>query len=438
MLSSDALAAALAAAGAQPLPLLLPPPASPPPSLQHGGGCVSPAVVAAASRAVALVTVRGGGAWGSGVCVGHRTGIFLTVAHLLQPDAPSAGGAPAPRAPHARSSSSSRRASVAAGAGNAHAQQPVSSLPVLPAGAAPDALLRLPGGGGAWRRARTVWVCRGPLDVALLRLVDDDLIQAPLLQEGHLPALALPPARHAAAHLAPGAPCVVIGHAQFAPAVMLPPAAAAGVVARVLAPHRSSTSDVTSSSSPPPPPPLAMLLTSAAVHAGASGGAVVGADGALLGLVTSNARAAGADAPLPCLNFSVAAPALAQLLAAVADADAAGAAAAQLTPGGGGGAPRALLAACAALDATDDDMAALWALQSPPPLCDDHLDGGERGARPARQLPHAGGPRLAAYLAQLREEDEGGKESGGGVARAPLPLPLSLPLPQQAQRRSRL
>ncbi len=36
-----------------------------------------------------------------------------------------------------------------------------------------------------------------------------------------------------------------------------------------------------------------MLITTATVHAGASGGAVVGEDGALLGLVTSNARFVG-------------------------------------------------------------------------------------------------------------------------------------------------
>jgi hypothetical protein len=427
MLSSDALAAALAAAGAQALPLL-PPPASPPmpppSSLQHHGG-VSPDVIAAASRAVALVTVRGGGAWGSAVCVGPRRGLFLTVAHLLQPSAPSAGGAPAP---WASSASARRRGSSGADAfdlGGADDANVHASLPPLPAGAVPDALVRLTGGDGAWRRARTVWVCRGPLDVALLRLVEEEEAhdEAPRLQEGHLLAsLALPPARDARAHLEPGAPCVVIGHAQFAPAAALPPAAAAGVVARVLAPHRSA--------SDAPSPSLAMLLTSAAVHAGASGGAVVGADGALLGLVTSNARAAGADAPLPSLNFSVAAPALAQLLAAVAAADAAGATAAQLTPGSGGpgaGAPRALLAACAALDAPDGDMAALWALQSPPPAL--YGEEGERVAPPARELPPAGGPRLAAYLAQLRDG-----ESGAGVApQAKSPLPL-----QHEQRRSRL
>lgn len=48
----------------------------------------------------------------------------------------------------------------------------------------------------------------------------------------------------------------------------------------------------------------AMLQTTAAVHPGGSGGAVVDADGRLIGLVTSAARHSGGSM-LPHLNFSI-------------------------------------------------------------------------------------------------------------------------------------
>jgi hypothetical protein len=47
-----------------------------------------------------------------------------------------------------------------------------------------------------------------------------------------------------------------------------------------------------------------MLQTTAAVHPGGSGGAVVDADGRLIGLVTSAARHSGGSM-LPHLNFSI-------------------------------------------------------------------------------------------------------------------------------------
>lgn len=54
----------------------------------------------------------------------------------------------------------------------------------------------------------------------------------------------------------------------------------------------------------------AMLLTSATVHAGASGGALVNADGCVVGIVTSNARHSASGATIPNLNFAVAVDAL--------------------------------------------------------------------------------------------------------------------------------
>ncbi len=59
----------------------------------------------------------------------------------------------------------------------------------------------------------------------------------------------------------------------------------------------------------------AMIMTSATVHAGASGGAVVTAEGCIAGIATSNARHSGSGSTIPNLNFAVAADALRQLWA---------------------------------------------------------------------------------------------------------------------------
>ena len=54
----------------------------------------------------------------------------------------------------------------------------------------------------------------------------------------------------------------------------------------------------------------AMVLTTATVQSGASGGAVLSPSGALIALVTSNARHTASGAVIPNLNFGIAAPAL--------------------------------------------------------------------------------------------------------------------------------
>ena len=61
-----------------------------------------------------------------------------------------------------------------------------------------------------------------------------------------------------------------------------------------------------------------MVMTSATVHAGASGGAVVTADGCIAGITTSNARHSGSGSTIPNLNFAVAGEALQPLWALAA------------------------------------------------------------------------------------------------------------------------
>ena len=53
-----------------------------------------------------------------------------------------------------------------------------------------------------------------------------------------------------------------------------------------------------------------MVLTTATVQSGASGGAVLSPSGALVALVTSNARHTSSGAIIPNLNFGIAGPAL--------------------------------------------------------------------------------------------------------------------------------
>ena len=126
--------------------------------------------------------------------------------------------------------------------------------------------------------------------------------------------------------------------------------------------------------------PHALLRVSLPIYGGDSGGGLFSLDGALLGIVTSNAslrvggparvggipplsdaallKVSDAQPPpqlLPTLNFSVAGHALRRLCAAARGA------------GGEGGGKHALLAACVALDARDKVVERAWALQEPQP-----------------------------------------------------------------------
>lgn len=122
------------------------------------------------------------------------------------------------------------------------------------------------------------------------------------------PAQAVPYPQHAASHtglpclqLQPvtmadnssqvaGRPCWVVGHGLFGPGLGLLPSVTAGTIAKVVG---------------VPGQPATLMLTTATVHSGASGGAVLDAQGHLVGLVTSNARHASGTT-LPNLNFCIA------------------------------------------------------------------------------------------------------------------------------------
>lgn len=126
-----------------------------------------------------------------------------------------------------------------------------------------------------WCEAKVVYVCKGPIDVALLQLVSVPGQLRPIAVNLTCPKL--------------GSEVYVIGHGLFGPRSEISPSASAGVVAKIVEMNDHFP---------------AMIETTAAVHPGGSGGAVVDSSGHLIGLVTSNARHGGGKT-MPHLNFSI-------------------------------------------------------------------------------------------------------------------------------------
>ncbi|KAK8514054.1 hypothetical protein V6N12_008773 [Hibiscus sabdariffa] len=137
-----------------------------------------------------------------------------------------------------------------------------------------------------WCNAKVVYICKGPLDVALLQLdsIPDKL--SPIMVDFIQPSL--------------GSKAYVIGHGLLAPRCFSP-SVCSGVVSKVV---KAEVPLCYKSFLPEVSEFPAMLETTAAVHPGGSGGAVVNSDGRLIGLVTSNARHGGGTV-IPHLNFSI-------------------------------------------------------------------------------------------------------------------------------------
>ena len=319
-----------------------------------------------AYRGIAMLSAAGAPSWGTCVCVGQRARLFLTAAHVIHPSAPAAANAGLAARPVQQYGGGRHPLKI----DNAAAAP--AGLPEVPPGAATAAFLRpwhAPAGRSSALAARTVWVSRGPLDVALVQLEE---LSASSREAGP-PFTQLVPTPKPGTALLPGAHVLVAGHAHFGPGMTSPPPV---VTAGCVAAHS---------------PAAGVLRVSAAVHAGASGGAVLCPHtGELLGLVTSNAALSSpsggaASLPLPALNFSIAAPALEDLCAACAALPAGIA----LRPGMAAEAAVAgLAAACAALDAPNDNISAVWAL---------------RPGRPQERGPvDVPGPKLAEFLGSLR------------------------------------
>ncbi|KAE8728781.1 Mitochondrial arginine transporter BAC1 [Hibiscus syriacus] len=156
-----------------------------------------------------------------------------------------------------------------------------------------------------WCNAKVVYICKGPLDVALLQLdsIPDKL--SPIMVDFNQPSL--------------GSKAYIIGHGLLAPRCGFFPSVCSGVVSKVV---KAEMPLYYKSFLPGVSQYPAMLETTAAVHPGGSGGAVVNSDGRLIGLVTRsallhilvafvvvatwmhNARHGGGKV-IPHLNFSI-------------------------------------------------------------------------------------------------------------------------------------
>ncbi|KAJ3698861.1 hypothetical protein LUZ61_002566 [Rhynchospora tenuis] len=226
-----------------------------------------------AISSVALITVNG--SWASGIILNNK-GLILTNAHLLEPW---------------RFGSTStldllnKTTPLREEIGNRQ------SLPYLSYTGYGKISVRLNQlDSQVWCDASVVYVSKGPLDVALLKLnsFPSDLCAIDLDFQC--------PSRGATIH--------VVGHGLIGPRSGLFPSVTSGIISNIFTIpgplYASETSVETQNCSGIP----VMLQTTAAVHPGASGGAVVNSDGRLVGLITSNAKH-GSGSNIPHMNFSI-------------------------------------------------------------------------------------------------------------------------------------
>ncbi|PON61385.1 Peptidase S1C [Trema orientale] len=231
--------------------------------------CPSPVEKAVAS--VCLITVDDG-VWASGVLLNHQ-GLILTNAHLLEPwrfgkrTADSFLGGEHGASTCSASYRGSRNIRVRLDHIN----------PWI------------------WCDAKVVYVCKGPLDVALLLLESSPNQLCPIIMDFSKPSV--------------GSKAYVVGHGLFGPrcALHFPlgffPSVCSGVVAKVVEAKSPLSYQLSQPGNAHRNFPV-MLETTAAVHPGGSGGAVVNLNGHMIGLVTSNARHGGGTI-IPHLNFSI-------------------------------------------------------------------------------------------------------------------------------------
>ncbi|KAB2011661.1 hypothetical protein ES319_D09G035300v1 [Gossypium barbadense] len=155
-----------------------------------------------------------------------------------------------------------------------------------------------------WCEAKVVYICKGPLDVALLQVdrIPDKLTA--IMVDFSQPSLG-----SKAYHRSHPLCSFKQGHLDLCwlenflifKDVGFSPSVCSGVVAKVV---KAEMPSYYKSLLPGVSQFPAMLETTAAVHPGGSGGAVVNSDGRLIGLVTSNARHGGGTV-IPHLNFSI-------------------------------------------------------------------------------------------------------------------------------------
>ncbi|XP_044496882.1 glyoxysomal processing protease, glyoxysomal-like isoform X2 [Mangifera indica] len=256
----------------------------------HCSSCFpSPLPVQKAMASVCLITTDDG-VWASGVLLNDQ-GLILTNAHLLEPwrfgKTTVSGGKYGNQSMEFIFASEEPAAITAKLVDSSVDQSRPYNLSSFFKGHRNIRVRLDHGEPWIWCDAKVVYVCKGPLDVALLQLeyVPDQL--CPIVADF--------------AHLSVGSTTYVIGHGLFGPRCGLSASVCCGVVAKVVkvkSPPYCQSILQGDSGCP------VMLETTAAVHPGGSGGAVVNLDGHMIGLVTSNARHSGGTV-IPHLNFSI-------------------------------------------------------------------------------------------------------------------------------------
>ncbi|EPS68310.1 hypothetical protein M569_06453, partial [Genlisea aurea] len=260
-------------------------------------GTQTPSLVEKAMNSICLITT-GNGSWASGVLL-NKEGLVLTNAHLLEPwrfgKSTTVSGDSADL-----SSSLEAAGSTSRSLQNICIRYENDAPPFGSSNSTSRSLQNIcvrldftdP---WMWTDAKVVYISKGPLDVALLQLLQvfpDQL--CPITMDVDFPTA--------------GSKAFIIGHGLFGPRCDLLPSASLGVISKVIAATKSPGEDCFA----------AMLQTTAAVHPGSSGGAVVRSDGKMMGLVTSNAKHGGGTV-IPHLNFSIPCGALEAVLNFSAD-----------------------------------------------------------------------------------------------------------------------
>ncbi|KAF7851206.1 hypothetical protein BT93_L4350 [Corymbia citriodora subsp. variegata] len=275
-------------------------------SINENPSCPSSATLEKAMASVCLVTVNDA-AWASGVLL-NSEGLIMTNAHLLEPwrfgkatvsskENVIKLGFPRPSGGNRKQESEDMGPSISGFAECFTEDKFINYSSSSLYSGHKNIRVRLDHTRPwIWCDAKVVYISKGPLDVALLQLVQAPDQLSPVIMDFASPPL--------------GSKAYVIGHGLFGPRCGLFPSVSVGVVAKVVKAKRSFSSlSVLMEEAEDIP---TMLETTAAVHPGASGGLVVNFDGCMIGLITSNARHGGGTV-IPHLNFSIPCAALASI-----------------------------------------------------------------------------------------------------------------------------
>lgn len=233
------------------------------PSKSH---IITPNSIENAMSSICLITI-GDGVWASGVLVNHH-GLILTNAHLLEPWR------------FKKTATNEKHKNTISNIFFTHSKEAKKETRI-------HERVQVRVDNRVWCEANVVYVSKGPLDIAVLKLefVPDNL--QPIVMDFNCPSL--------------GSKVYVVGHGLFGPRCDILPSACVGVVAKVV---KTGGGDI---------PFPAMIETTAAVHPGGSGGAILNSNGHMISLVTSNAKHGGGTV-IPHLNFSIPCAALQPLL----------------------------------------------------------------------------------------------------------------------------